>query len=619
MSFGILIASSIIMFAIFLNYIKEKHMSVMSTKLFFIFMVFATLNIIFEWATRYTLKYCDWDSFLNRFSHILFIASLISCAFFLFLYVDIKSRVQQRYSLLSFFIRVIPYTLSILAILFVPVDYEIGKNGIMYSKGPMIYIAYLAVFIYIAFIIFLVIRRKAFEIGERISIYCGTLSLIIIEIIQFSIPELLLSSVGIVLITLFLTLSVENTHDYLDFEIKTALNVFAFNEMISELYEKKKKFYVISYIANSTYHDDVIKILNNINNEYLKYPTYISHEGVLSVFFTKKEIYDLNIEVIKNKLKKNSNVNYFISVIECPAYAINKNEFNDYIEFIKHSFEPKEVLNFYNENDILKKNYNLTVERILKDALKNDGFSINYQPIYSTKDKKFDSAEALIRLKDNKTVGYISPEIFIPIAERIGIINDITAFVLDKICKDMHDYNFLDLGIKYIEMNISGIDATDINLPIKFNECLKKYQIKPEQINIEITETASVSSMEKFEFTMNAFRDYGYKFSMDDFGTGYSNLKKLSETPFELIKIDKSLIWPGFDMLNERKDISLNILKECIDLIHSIGSGIVAEGVETKEMLDYLEINNVEHIQGYYFSKPLDILNFVEFIKKNNK
>lgn len=619
MSYGVLIATSIIMFAVLVNYLKEKHMPLMSSKLFFGFLSFASLNLFSEWFCQITLKYISWDSYIVRFAHQLFVSSLIATMFFLFLYVEMKSRTQERYSTKGLILRILPFALSIIVVTFAPIRFFEGKSGVFYSKGVMVYLAYAAVCVYTFFILLIVARRKTFNIGEKISIYCGTLGLILIGGIEFFFPETLISSAGIVLVTLFLTLSVENTHDYLDFEIKTALNVYAFKEMLCELYEKGNEFYAINYVANSTYHDETIKILNNINLNYLRYPTYVSHEGVLTVFFTKKELYDLNIKIIKNNLEHDNNVNFFISAVECAKYIKDKDDYLDYIEYIKHSFEPDDVLNFYTLKDVESKNYNKNVENILHEALNNDGFLIYYQPIYSTKNKIFESAEALIRLKDNKTLGYISPEIFIPIAERIGIINDITLLVLEMICRDMSNNYFKTYGIKYIEMNISGIDATNTILPIKFNECLKKYNVSPEEINIEITETASVSSIEKLEYTMNAFRKFGYKFSMDDFGTGYSNLKKLSETPFELIKIDKSLIWPSFDEKNERKEISKSILKECIELIHSIGSKIVAEGVETKEMFDFLSKNKVEHIQGYYFSKPLDVDSFVEFLKNNNK
>lgn len=619
MGYGVLITTTIIMAAVLINYFKDKHLPVMSSKLFFCFLSFASLNLLTEWFAQITLRYCDWDSYIVRFAHQLFVASLIAAIYFLFLYVDMKSRVQERYCLKGLLVRILPFVLSIILVIFAPIKFYEGKNDVYYSKGLMVYLAYVAVVIYTIFILIIVTKRKNFNLGEKISIYFGTLGLIAIGSIEFFFPEILISSAGIVLVTLFLTLSVENTHDYLDFEIKTALNVYAFKEMLSELYAKGIDFYVINYVANSTYHDETIKILNNINANYLKYPTYISHEGVLTVFFVKKELFDLNIKIIENELEKDSNVNYYISVVECPKYIEDKKDFIDYIEYIKHSFEYENVLNYYGEDDVKAKNYNKMVEQILRQALKDEGFMIYYQPIYSIENKIFESAEALIRLKDNKTIGYISPEVFIPIAERIGIINEITTLVLEMICRDMSNNYFSSYGIKYIEMNISGIDATNIELPIKFNECLKKYNVKPQEINIEITETASVSSMEKFEYTMNAFRKYGYKFSMDDFGTGYSNFKKLSETPFELIKIDKSLIWPSFDEKNERKEISKNILKECIEIIHSIGSSIVAEGVETKEMFEFLRKNKVEHIQGYYFSKPLDVDSFVEFLKKNNK
>lgn len=621
MEYGIQIASFIMMLAIILSFFKEKHMPLMSTRLFIAFLITALCSLIFEWCAIFALKYFNWDNYLVRFIHQLFISSLVLTIFLLYMYVGIKNRGQQRYSICQLILRFIPIIISLGFIVFAPIEYKVGPNGVAYSTGLMVIPVYIMTIIYSLLTIYLVLNKKTFSLQAKTSISCGVLFWVAFAIIQFILPYYLFSSLGTLVMTIFLTFSVENTHDYIDFEVKDSLNHYAFDEILSELYAKGKDFYVINYVIESNNHDEIIETCNFINFEYLKYPTYIPHERVLSVIFTKKEFYNFKLKEVSQRLSsyKRNKINYFVSTISCPKYANTHYKFNQYIEYIAHNYDPKNVVNEFNDEDLKNKDFNILLEELLIKAVENKEFDIVYQPIYSTFDKKFKSAEALIRLQDNKTLGFISPEVFIPCAEKLGLISAIGDIVFDKVCNFISSYKLTSLGVDYIEVNISGIEATDLTLPSRFNETLKKYNLDPKVINIEITETASVEAGEKLDINMKSFRDAGYHFSMDDFGSGYSNFKKMAETKFELIKIDKSLIWPCFDIANDRREVSLNILKECIRIVHFIGSGIVAEGVETKEMLDFLVEQEVEYIQGYYFSKPLYQQDYIDFLKKNNK
>jgi EAL domain-containing protein (putative c-di-GMP-specific phosphodiesterase class I) len=140
---------------------------------------------------------------------------------------------------------------------------------------------------------------------------------------------------------------------------------------------------------------------------------------------------------------------------------------------------------------------------------------------------------------------------------------------------------------------------------------MKQYDIPPAFLNLEITETASVESGEMLDRNMIDLRKLGCSFSMDDFGTGYSNLSKMSEVVYDLVKIDKSLIWPCFTENNEK---SLAILKNMINMLLELNVKIVAEGIETKEMQDFLVAQNITYLQGYFFSRPIPEEEFLHFL-----
>lgn len=145
----------------------------------------------------------------------------------------------------------------------------------------------------------------------------------------------------------------------------------------------------------------------------------------------------------------------------------------------------------------------------------------------------------------------------------------------------------------------------------RLTKILAEYDIPPAFINLEITETAALDSGEAFDTNVSALRESGFSFSMDDFGTGYSNLSQMNQMRYDLVKMDKSIIWDAFGKGNEKSE---HLLASVIRLLKAINVKIVAEGVETKEMTDYLTERGVDYLQGYYFSKPVNEDKFLEVI-----
>ena len=142
--------------------------------------------------------------------------------------------------------------------------------------------------------------------------------------------------------------------------------------------------------------------------------------------------------------------------------------------------------------------------------------------------------------------------------------------------------------------------------------------ISPDCINLEITETATAEASQKLLDNIQLLKGIGCSFSMDDFGTGYSNLSQMAEIDYDLIKIDKSLIWPCFDknIEKEKMEKAMVLLSNIITLVQKLDSGIVAEGVETEEMARVLTELNVKYLQGFYFSKPISEKEFKKYVQR---
>lgn len=248
------------------------------------------------------------------------------------------------------------------------------------------------------------------------------------------------------------------------------------------------------------------------------------------------------------------------------------------------------------------------IDSMISNAAAKRRFQMYYQPIYSIKEKRFLSAEALIRLQDEK-YGFISPELFITAAEKNGMILQIGDFVLDEVCAFLARCKRDGLPIDYIELNLSMNQCMQADLKEKVLYYMNKYHLRPDQINLEITETAANTAQDIVEENLRQLSTEGIPFSLDDYGTGYSNLSRIMALPFRIIKLDKSLA----DRVDD--DRMKILLKNTIHMLKEIGMEIVVEGVETKETLDQFTELGCDFIQGYYFSKPLPEQEFVEFIR----
>ena len=245
------------------------------------------------------------------------------------------------------------------------------------------------------------------------------------------------------------------------------------------------------------------------------------------------------------------------------------------------------------------------IKEILEECLKTQsGLYMVYQPIYDVNNKKFNHFESLLRL-ENEELGYIGPGEFVPIAENFGLANDIDFFVLNETCAFLQR----NPDISNLEINISCAEFFN-NPSERFMKIINKYGIDPSRIILEITETIAVKYPNKTKEFMNDLGKYGIQFAMDDFGSGYSNIARFITLPFNVAKLDKSL-------LEEQENVAI-FFDAAISLFKNLDIPIVIEGVEVEKQLNLAKKKQIEYIQGYYFSKPLKEKDLLEFLAKNN-
>lgn len=247
-------------------------------------------------------------------------------------------------------------------------------------------------------------------------------------------------------------------------------------------------------------------------------------------------------------------------------------------------------------------------EQLILEAIENDWVEVFYQPIYSTKEHCFTSAEALVRIRDEKG-SIVPPGIFIDVAEQNGMILKLGEIVFEKVCRFIKEHDIKQYGLHYIEANLSVVQCSYEQLAEDYIRIMEKYNIPPELINLEITESASMEAKRILLDNMQKLIDYGVKFSLDDFGTGQSNLNYIVDMPVDIVKFDKDMINAYFENGKAKY-----VMDAAMHMIHGMDLEIVSEGIETKEQYETMEKLGISYIQGYFFSKPLAEQEFLKFI-----
>lgn len=263
--------------------------------------------------------------------------------------------------------------------------------------------------------------------------------------------------------------------------------------------------------------------------------------------------------------------------------------------------------------DVLKQQERqLEVEQALQRGISRKSFRVYYQPIYDARTGRFRSAEALVRLHDEK-LGSISPEEFIRVAEQTGLIHSIGEMVFEEVCRFLSESDVLERGIRFIEVNLSTVQCMDDHLAETFRAILDRYHVDPHRINLEITESAVIFNESVMVNSIRKLQQEGFSFSLDDFGTGNASYSYIAKYPFRLIKIDKSFLWES-----EKDPVRNVIFLNMLSLIRGLERRSVAEGVETEKQKQMLIQRGTDYLQGYYFSKPLPEDQFLEYLGAGN-
>lgn len=636
------IASLTILLILEVIYFLRPKIRLLSNRIFTVLMVSSLCYLLFDFATIFALVYYDYvPLWFVRFTHQGFILFLDIALSSIYLYIDILNREQKRYSRTELTLIIGSYIVVLASIIFAPMEYYIEEDGI-YSYGLMANCVYAVLIIYSGMTVFQTLRHIKNKAHRKQKI-CVLMTMALwigfggVQIIE---PRILISSVGISAIILLMFLSLENPSEYLDSETH-AFNYYALKTVLQEYLSRRKEYAIVSmeldeasiienYTSNNVISEVLIEIKNFVEKNF-KTPCYRMNRMTLAFIIDNKKIARLDpyLEILADRfsrqweLKDRSvRLNAHANVLCCPEDFPFDGNVIELLDFAEDSETYGRSIGFVRRIDEKAREKRIRRRQILhvvSDAIKNDSIEMYFQPIYCLAEKKFTNAEALVRLKDSESIGYISPEEFIPLAECKGMIMPLSNLIFNHVFSFMSDNSLRRKGMNHIEVNLSGLQSVDANLPKLMKSLLMKYNIAPDCVNLEITESIAVTSGYMLKKNMEELKKFGCSFSMDDFGTGYSNLSRIAKADFEMIKIDKSLLWPCFkeDGTEGTKNAKI-LLENMISMLLKIGRKIVVEGIETKEQFDYLESLGITYAQGFYFSKPLPEKEFLKFIEEKN-
>lgn len=238
--------------------------------------------------------------------------------------------------------------------------------------------------------------------------------------------------------------------------------------------------------------------------------------------------------------------------------------------------------------------------RLLRQALDNKAFELHYQPKFDSSNTSCIGFEALLRWQHPETGQYVQPDVFIPIAEETGLIIPLGKWVLEQACAQLKQWHNMGYPELSMAINISGRQIQANNLYQDIYQAYTRYQLPSSSIEIELTEQVFIENIIQHEDFMRKLTNSGVSLSIDDFGVGYSSLSYLKNFPVDTLKIDRSFIQ---ELPHDYNDVC--IVKAIIGLANSIDLKVIAEGVENKAQLHFLNQQGCKYIQGYYFSRPL--------------
>ena len=526
----------------------------------------------------------------------------------------------------AFYYNLVIAVIAIAVIYISPIYIHCEKGGTeVYTYGVSVMTAYAAALINLVInTILLIWKKSVIRPSRRKAMLFWMLIWIGAAVIQFFNNEILLVGFGEALGIMILYIKLENPEVNLDRQ--TGLfNQTALTRYMRQLSNREKHFSLVlmvleySFYKNISQESETAAEMEMINYIFTVPGTmaFKTAGDEIMLLYENEAAAEEGLRILRKRFErgwgKDESVFKRPFWIYLPDSAVLK-DVKDITQLIKHARQnSKELI----DNGFLQIDKELAdemyrtrdMEQVIFNAIERNWITVYYQPIYSTKENKITSAEALVRIT-NEEGKVVPPYDFVWVAEKNGMMLRLGEIIFDKVCEFIRDAKPEQYGIQYIEVNLSTIQCAHELFAENCIASMEKYGVRPNFINLEITETAAIGAKNVVLSNMQKLIDYGVSFSLDDFGTGESNLNYIAEMPVAIVKFDRTMINSYFENGKAKY-----VMDAAMHMIHGMNLEIVAEGIETKEQFEVMKSLGISYIQGYYFSRPIPEQAFIEYIR----
>ncbi|MCR5177427.1 MAG: EAL domain-containing protein [Lachnospiraceae bacterium] len=478
--------------------------------------------------------------------------------------------------------------------------------------------------LFVLFLLYIVIknRERVFKQVVRGVVATTGIAILIMVVQQFYGQSSFTAATF--LFPIFALLYLVHANPY-DLEIG-AVNVSAFEELIASSYAQKKelflmslfmhdfdgsgrkfpegvqetmRFFITHFFKNSTLFQlsgghIVLVVETSINPDYRE-----GARKILGEFAREYERFGLDYKIVFTPTyNKISAENEYVALFHYMHGLMQENSFRE--------VEDKDVKHFIEQKLIIKELADIQNKADIDDPR----VEIYCQPVFNIKTGKYDTAEALMRLRLPE-LGLVLPERFIPIAESHKYINMLSRIILSKTCREIKQLTARGYYLKRISINFSVFDVREETFCSTVEKIIRESGIRFDQIAIEITESQSEDDFVIIKKTVSELKDTGIKFYLDDFGTGYSNFERIMELPFDIIKFDKSLV------IASSTDGKLkNMVTHLARMFNDMDYAVLYEGVENDDDEERCVEMSAKYLQGFKYSKPIPIERLTEYFEK---
>ena len=619
-----LIAAVVILLLVLRNFLDQKRAEDLNSRVFLFFAVIGILDVIAELVSNYYITSGDGDfglaAVVTTTIFYLFQALLPYALLCYIMTLHDNKLISVKKMLLAGLATILLASIVLTNPFTEKLFYFDVSAG--YVEGPWYRLMYYSALFHLAVILFLVISwRKEFgpqktKVILDILILCGCG--VVIQLLHY---PLLMTGFGMSLGILALFLTINNPNANRD-SLTGVYNHLYLTRRSDELIAAGKSFHIITIYLYQLKH--INKVAGVEGGDYILQLTAKKLEELCGsrvfritgkrflVLTMSLQEYEYYITQIKKMFETDMQLDADSSKPATPVILSGivhgqklgtsglMLEYAEYLESLSMQNGMIEVI----QDDQQTMDgflYNKKVEQYLHTAIAQDLFEVYYQPVYSTEKNDFVTLEALSRLH-HPELGWIAPDVFIQIAEKNHMIEQITDLQFKRVCMFINEHRDLMKKLFNIKVNLSSLDLMRSDCSSHFIRMMDDMDIHHDWIQFEITETVATEYNAGLGMVIDGFMAAGVRLCLDDFGSGYANLNTVMRLPFSAIKIDRTLL---FDICNDKKRAMF--YQSIVETFHRMGYSIVSEGVETEEEMSLLSSWGVDMIQGYYFSRPLPV------------